>query len=96
MVQQGGIETQNYFNPQGAVFWGHMLASALFGNEMCLVHLCAGKSQKLQITWLRLSAQELNSVSNSLSQCYTAHLLGPALSTSITRPLQFPMPGNNS
>lgn len=68
MVQQGGIETQSDCNPQGAVFWGHMLTTMLFGNEMCLVHLCTGKFQKLQITWLRFVAQELNSVSN-LSQC---------------------------
>lgn len=73
MVQQGGTETQNDFNPQGAVFWGHTLTTMLFGNEMCLVHLCTGKLQKLQVTWLRLSAQELNSVSNSLSQHGTAH-----------------------
>lgn len=68
MVQQGRIETQNDFNPQGAGFWGHMLTGVLFGNEMCLVHLCTEKFQKLQITRLRFSAQELNSVSN-LSQC---------------------------
>lgn len=68
MVQQGGIETQNDFNPQGAGFWGHTLTTALFGNKMCPVHLCTGKFQKLQITSLGLSAQELNSVSNSLNR----------------------------
>lgn len=94
MVQQGGTETQNDFNPQGTVLWGHMLTTMLFGNEMCLVHLCTGKLQKLQVTWLRLSAQELNSVSNSLSQHRTAHFVGPALSTYKTRPLQFLMPGD--
>lgn len=96
MLQQRGIETEWFYNPQGAVFWGPVLTTALFGNEMGQVHLCTGKFQKLQITWLRLSAQELNSVSNSVSQCWTAHLLGPALSPSKTRPLQFPMPGDNS
>lgn len=68
MVQRGGIEAQNDFNPEGAGFGGHMLITVLFRNEMCLVHLCTGKFQKPQITWLRLSAQELNSVSSSVSQ----------------------------